>query len=88
MPSVYLLKTSSEWHASAPQVIFESLKSDSLATLCIAVFDQDVQQASSFSAGKESADSESCRECQSGVYCCSMYWRTVLMGAPPHEEAK
>jgi nitrite reductase/ring-hydroxylating ferredoxin subunit len=25
---------------------------------------------------------------QSGVFCCSMYCRTMLMGAPPHEAAK
>ena len=35
----YLRKTSSEWHASALQAMSESLKSESLATLCIAVFD-------------------------------------------------
>jgi AcrR family transcriptional regulator len=35
----YLRKTSSEWHASALRAMSESLKNDSLATLCIAVFD-------------------------------------------------
>jgi hypothetical protein len=30
----------------------------------------------------------SCRECQFGVFCCCMDWRTMLMGAPPQEEAK
>jgi len=50
--------------------------------------DQDARQAPSFRAGKDSADIRSCCERQSGVFCCSMYWRTMLMGAPPQEEAK
>ena len=50
-------------------------------------FDQDARQAPSFRAGKDSADSEAV-VCQSGVFCCSMYWRTTLMGAPPQEQAK
>jgi len=50
--------------------------------------DQDARQAPFFRAGKDSADSRSCCERQSGVFCCSMYWRTMLMGAPPQEEAK
>jgi len=49
---------------------------------------QDARQAPSFRAGKDSADIRSCCERQSGVFCCSMYWRTMLMGAPPQEEAK
>ena len=27
-------------------------------------------------------------QAQIGVACCSMYWRTTEMGAPPHEAAK
>jgi len=50
--------------------------------------DQDAQQAPSFRSGKDSADSKAVVNVNQGVFCCSMYWRTMLMGAPPQEEAK
>jgi hypothetical protein len=52
-------------------------------------FDQDARQAPSFRAlGKGQRRQRRRRECQFGVFCCSMYWRTMLMGAPSQEEAK
>ena len=50
------------------------------------IFDQDARQAPSFRAGKDSADSKAVVNVQSGVFCCSMHWRTTLMGAPSQEE--
>jgi len=39
-------------------------------------------------AGKDSAHGVAVLGLQCGVCCCSMYWRTMEIGAPPQLEAK
>ena len=46
------------------------------------------RQAPPFRAGKDSADGAAVLVFgfQCGVCCCSMYWRTMEIGAPPQLE--
>lgn len=46
------------------------------------------RKAPSFRAGMDSAEAEGLRWVQSGVACCSMYCRIILIGAPPQDAAK
>ena len=46
------------------------------------------RKAPSFRAGMDSAEAEGLRWVQSGVACCSMYCRIMLIGAPPQDAAK
>ena len=52
--------------------------------------DAGARQAPPFRAGKDSADGAAVLVFgfQCGVCCCSMYWRTMEIGAPPQLEAK
>ena len=49
---------------------------------------QGARQAPPLRAGKDSADGIAVLGYQCGVCCCSMYWRTMEIGAPPQDEAK
>ena len=48
--------------------------------------DRNARQASPFTGRRESA--AGAPPAYSGVFCCSMYWRMILIGAPPQEAAK
>jgi hypothetical protein len=52
------------------------------------VFYQFARKALAFRPGMDSADGVAVLEAQSGVRCCSMYWRTMEIGAPPQLDAK
>lgn len=49
---------------------------------------QFARKAPAFRPGMDSADGAAVLEAQSGVRCCSMYWRTMEIGAPPQLDAK
>ena len=61
---------------------------DQVPAVLDATLTQGARQAPPLRAGKDSADGIAVLGYQCGVCCCSMYWRTMEIGAPPQDEAK